>query len=382
MQTLRWMGMNGSPLSVKRIKKPNGRGKKEKKLVGNESSPTLNIKNVDELDKRASLDSNDLSKFDKSLSTTGAKTNLSSSVTEVNSISLIKSGLDLNLKSTTSQRLLAKSSAAKELIVDAQNPLDLNYAHMLIYSNYSNMQSSLNSKNSNKLSVSSSSNSSYDHVRTLFILKCIEQMLNKCTKEFLLSITSTYLTSSNSTSKSTSTIASSSVHNEKLLDLIVRHLRSIYGQNFYSSSSGSSSNSFDLNRLNFSLNNTTYIEAITMVLLFYIRSYYMPSSFTLKMSTGSSGSANTAESSSYAAHVSTKSCKAQTLDSTNRNKLNLEKLITKSASIRQPLIRPSACRTLHRPLARPKTTRSHPTRRLYPTRTSGSSCSSTTTPIL
>ena len=336
--SLEEIGMNGSPSSVKRIKKPNGKekGKKEKKkakLVGNESSPTLNIKNVDELDKRASLDSNDLSKFDKSLSTTGAKTNLSSSVTEVNSISLIKSGLDLNLKSTTSQRLLAKSSAAKELIVDAQNPLDLNYAHMLIYTNYSNMQSSFNTKNSNKLNVSSSSNSSYDHVRTLFILKCIEQMLNKCTKEFLLSITSTYLTSSNSTSKSTSTTASSSVHNEKLLDLIVRHLRSIYGQNFYSSSSGSSTNSFDLNRLNFSLNNTTYIEAITMVLLFYIRSYYMPSSFTLKMSTGSSASANTAESNSYAAHVSTKSCnKAQTLDSTNRNKLNIEKLITKSAS--------------------------------------------------
>ena len=43
----------------------------------------------------------------------------------------------------------------------------------------------------------------------------------------------------------------------------------------------------------------------------------MPSSFTLKMSTGSSGSANAAESSSYAAHASTKSCKAQTLDSTS-----------------------------------------------------------------
>ena len=57
----------------------------------------LNIKNVDELDKRASLDSNDLSKFDKSLSTTGAKTNLSSSVTEVNSISLIGLGFELKV---------------------------------------------------------------------------------------------------------------------------------------------------------------------------------------------------------------------------------------------------------------------------------------------
>jgi hypothetical protein len=52
---------------IKRIKKPNGKekGRKEKKkakLVGNESSPKLNLKNVDELDKRASLDSNDLSK--------------------------------------------------------------------------------------------------------------------------------------------------------------------------------------------------------------------------------------------------------------------------------------------------------------------------------
>jgi hypothetical protein len=58
MQTLRWMGMNGSPLSVKRIKKPNGKGKKEKKkakLVGNESSPTLNIKNVDELNKTGTI---------------------------------------------------------------------------------------------------------------------------------------------------------------------------------------------------------------------------------------------------------------------------------------------------------------------------------------
>jgi predicted RNA-binding Zn ribbon-like protein len=87
------MGINGSPSSVKRIKKPNGKekGRKEKKkakLVETESSPTLNIKNknVDELDKRASLDSNDLSKFDKSLSTTGAKTNLSSSVHHLKSI--------------------------------------------------------------------------------------------------------------------------------------------------------------------------------------------------------------------------------------------------------------------------------------------------------
>ncbi len=67
-----------------------------------------------------------------------------------------------------------------------------------------------------------------------------------------------------------------SVHNEKLLDLIVRHLKSIYGNSFYSSIS-----SCAVNDIGFNLNGVTYIEAIILILLFYIRSYYPPSKFTL-----------------------------------------------------------------------------------------------------
>ena len=76
----------------------------------------------------------------------------------------------------------------RELIVDSLNPIDPNYSHMLIYINCNNIQSHF-IPSSQKLVVSSSfTNSSYDHVRILFVLRCIEQMLSRCTKEFLNSI--------------------------------------------------------------------------------------------------------------------------------------------------------------------------------------------------
>lgn len=152
---------------------------------------------------------------------------------------------------------------------------------MLIYINCNNIQTSLQS---NRLIVSSTfSNSSYDHVRTLFILKCIEQLLIKCTKEFLIAISTTTITNlSNLSTNSTFNTQVFSVHNEKLLDLILKHLRSIYGENFYASSQSSTGTS----SFNFSLNSTTYLEAITLILLFYIRSYYPPSRFVLKTTTG------------------------------------------------------------------------------------------------
>lgn len=133
--------------------------------------------------------------------------------------------------------------------------------------------------NSNNLYIKSASKSSYDHVRTLFILRCIEQILHKCSNEFLMAITHNNLTKNNSKSAS----SSYSVHNEKLLDLILRHLKSIYGNSFYSSSN--STNSIG-NDVNFNLNGVTYIEAIILILLFYIRSYYPPSKFTLSTKNG------------------------------------------------------------------------------------------------
>lgn len=174
-------------------------------------------------------------------------------------------------KQTTSDEHLKAPKAAciqkpcfKELTVDLQNPIDPNYSYMLVYINCNNIQTSLHS---NQLLVSSSfSNSSYDHVRTLFILKCIEQLLEKCTKEFLISISSTNITNNQKVF---------SVHNEKLLDLLLRHLKSIYGENFYSNNTSNS-------LFNFNLNSTSYLEAITLILLFYVRSYYPPFKFVVK----------------------------------------------------------------------------------------------------
>lgn len=164
-------------------------------------------------------------------------------------------------------------TASNQYAIDAVNSVDPNYSYMLLYRNCNNMQNSLKDQlsGSSHINIKSSSNTSYDHVRTLFILRCIEQILDKCSKEFLTSITHNHLINGNNKSGS-----SYSVHNEKLLDLLVRHLRSIYGNSFYTS--GTTNVTKDLN---FNLKNVTYIEAIMLVLLFYIRSYYPPSSFTL-----------------------------------------------------------------------------------------------------
>ncbi len=56
----------------------------------------------------------------------------------------------------------------------------------------------------------------------------------------------------------------------------MRHLKSIYGNSFYSSASSSFASD-----ISFNLNGVTYIEAIILILLFYIRSYYPPSNFKL-----------------------------------------------------------------------------------------------------
>jgi hypothetical protein len=171
----------------------------------------------------------------------------------------------------------------KELTIDALNPVDSNYSYLLIYTNCNNMQASLN--NNNKLSIKSAANTPYDHTRTLFILRCLDQLLNKCPREFLNSVTRTLVTTNTNVNQNynKSNQTGFSVHNEKLLDLIVRHLKSMYGNSFYSDGGAQSmpTSSFDLNKINFNLNNVTYIEAITLVLLFYIRSYYPPSEFCL-----------------------------------------------------------------------------------------------------
>ena len=250
--------------------------------------------------------------------------------------------IDLNLKSSTSQAQKAVKYTGKEINVDARNPVDLNYAYMLVYVNCNSMQANFKHShsnsvniNENKLMISSSTNSSYDHTRTLFIFKCIEQILDKCNKEFLISIICTSLNPNYKSQIATSTTAGSSndfsynnginsnntpysVHNEKLLELIYRHLKSIYGSSFYSNPS-SSQNIID------SLRPTTYIEAIIMVLLFYIRSYYPPASFNL---TGAFKRDRSLEQPHFIPHQ----VKAQTLDSASRQKLNIQSTIIKSAS--------------------------------------------------
>ncbi len=201
--------------------------------------------------------------------------------------------LQVNNKSSS---LTRTALVNREHNIDALNSVDANFAYILVYTNCNNMQVTLNQQQQNNnsntnLLVSSASNSSYDHVRTLFVLRCIEQIINKCSKEFLISISQNYLSRNATTANTSAASATSSlrnnagsimnstnfsVHNEKLLDLIVRHLKSIYGNGFYSSSSNTNSND-----LSFNLNNVTYIEAIILILLFYIRSYYPPSRFNL-----------------------------------------------------------------------------------------------------
>ena len=211
---------------------------------------------------------------------------------------------------------------------------------MLLYVNCSNMQASVKPSHHsrNKISISSTTNSSYDHVRTLFIFKCIEQIIDKCNKEFLISLICTNLNpnykstvnttneanGSNSTFSANSKNTPYSVHNEKLLELIYRHLKSIYGSSFYSNESSNSmlQNYIDNNKP------TTYIEAIIMVLLFYTRSYYPPSGFSLIEAFKTSDTAAEPTPSFNSANQ----VKAQTLDSTSRQKLSIYSTITKSAS--------------------------------------------------
>jgi len=226
-------------------------------------------------------------------STTTTTNNTDSALNSKNS-----SNLQVNSKLKTQTAALTKPSNgslkpiahSKELVVDALNPVDPNYAYVLIYKNCTNMQptkdttpSSPNPNNApaTNLHIKSTANSSYDHVRTLFILRCIDQILDKCSNEFLTAITHNHLTKNNNpksgtTGPTSSTGGSFSVHNEKLLDLIVRHLKSIYGNSFYSSASSSFASD-----ISFNLNGVTYIEAIILILLFYIRSYYPPSNFKL-----------------------------------------------------------------------------------------------------
>ncbi len=203
---------------------------------------------------------------------------------------LIKSNISpcrnfINRKATNNY-----SQNIKELTIDSMNSVDPNYSYLLLYTNCNSMKTSKlsHTNDNNKITVTSATNAAYDHTRTLFILSCLEQLLNKCPKEFLTSVTRTYVANLNKPTGDTSAglngvlnlnQAGFSVHNEKLLDLIVRHLKSIYGNSFYSDALPT--HSFDLNKLNFNLNNVTYIEVITIILLFYIRSYYPPSQFCL-----------------------------------------------------------------------------------------------------
>lgn len=95
--------------------------------------------------------------------------------------------------------VLHASCTDNDLYIDALNSLDPNYSYMLIYANCNSRPSYTPVPNTpSKVLVSSSNSTPFDHIRTLFILRCIEQMLTKCTKEFLLSVSKTYLTSSNS----------------------------------------------------------------------------------------------------------------------------------------------------------------------------------------
>ncbi len=100
---------------------------------------------------------------------------------------------------------------SKDLCVDALNSIDPNYAYVLIYKNCTNMQPTKDltpssaiptSAPSNSLHIKSTSNSSYDHVRTLFILRCIDQILDKCSNEFLTAISHNYLTKNNNAKSS------------------------------------------------------------------------------------------------------------------------------------------------------------------------------------
>ena len=151
----------------------------------------------------------------------------------------------------------------KDYLVDYQNSIEPNYAHLLVYINCSNIQT-IQQQGNCILVVAKYTNTSYDHTKVMFVLKCIEQLIQKCKNEFLLSIVQNTLSNHNLVH---------SVHNEKLIDLIVKHLRSIHGENFYLSSK---------NVTNMNLSSMTYLEAVTLILFFYIRSYYPCNRFVIK----------------------------------------------------------------------------------------------------
>jgi hypothetical protein len=114
--------------------------------------------------------------------------------------------------------------------------IDENYAYMLLYSQ------------------------SYDNIRVLFVLKSFDKILKQCKKEFILALCKTKIFDNEI----------QTFYNTKLLDLFIRHLKSIYGHNFYSNS-----NSEFLQQIsrNLNLKNLTYLEIILFILMFYIRSF-------------------------------------------------------------------------------------------------------------
>lgn len=172
--------------------------------------------------------------------------------------------------------------------VDATNPVDLNYAYMLLYINCNNIRVHAESSTSrsqggggggstaSRLIVSTQfSMSSYDHVRTMFVMRAIEQLLVECDREFLGAIVGTAITAnpslllnagaSSNSSGVKAKVPVFSVHNEKFLDLITRHLKTIYGASFYSGQPNSpplssSAGQQQAYSAGFNLNNTTYME--------------------------------------------------------------------------------------------------------------------------
>lgn len=180
-------------------------------------------------------------------------------------------------RSSTAGAATSSLSHTRDLVVDASNPIDLNYAHMLIYINCNNIRihSLSHTSTSSKLVVATSfSNAAYDHVRTMFVLRSIEQLLLECDREFLSAVIATSVTANPSVVAGLGSRPRTpvfSVHNEKFLDLISRHLRTIYGASFYSqanqpaaspqSQPTAASNPPPTNTYSpFNLNNTTYME--------------------------------------------------------------------------------------------------------------------------
>ena len=125
------------------------------------------------------------------------------------------------------------------IISDEESVFDLideNYAYMLLYSQ------------------------SYDNIRVLFVLKSFDKILKQCKKELIVALCKTKIFDNEI----------QTFYNTKLLDLFIRHLKSIYGHNFYSNS-----NSEFLQQISKSLNlkNLTYLEMILFIIMFYIRSF-------------------------------------------------------------------------------------------------------------